>query len=258
MGRGGRAERAEAHEPLLDGLRQALPGGGARGARVLVPGAGLGRLAWEVARLGFNTQASEFSYFMLIAANFLLNRTSAPVTVHPWVLQTCNVRLLAQQVRGAACPDTPPQDVPPSAALSMCAGDFLEVYREQQSCWEAYRHVLLHRHGARRRRLSRAHPHAPRAGGAWVNIGPLLWHYHDVPGEVSIELSWEELRALIVAHGFVLEREEWKRCGYTKNPASMYQMAYECVFFVARWPAAAPPPPPPEEDERMPPPPPGA
>ena len=29
---------------------------------------------------------------MLIAANFLLNRTSAPVTVHPWVLQTCNVR----------------------------------------------------------------------------------------------------------------------------------------------------------------------
>ena len=252
----GAAERAEAHEPLLDGLRQALPGGGARGARVLVPGAGLGRLAWEVARLGFNTQASEFSYFMLIAANFLLNRTSAPVTVHPWVLQTCNVRSLAQQVRGAACPDTPPQELPPSAALSMCAGDFLEVYREQQSCWEAIVTCFF---------IDTAHDAVDYLerirtllvpGGAWVNIGPLLWHYHDVPGEVSIELSWEELRALIVAHGFVLEREEWKRCGYTKNPASMYQMAYECVFFVARWPAAAPPPPPPEEE--MPPPPPGA
>ena len=48
-----------------------------------------------------------------------------------------DVRSLAQQVRGAACPDTPPQELPPSAALSMCAGDFLEVYREQQSCWEA-------------------------------------------------------------------------------------------------------------------------
>ena len=31
-----------------------------------------------------------------------------------------------------------------------------------------------------------------RHGGAWVNLGPLLFHYAESPGEVSIELSWEE------------------------------------------------------------------
>lgn len=25
----------------------------------------------------------------------------------------------------------------------------------------------------------------------WINLGPLLWHFHDVPGETSVELSWE-------------------------------------------------------------------
>ena len=42
--------------------------------RVLVPGAGLGRLAFEIARLGYSCQGNEFSYFMLITSNFILNR----------------------------------------------------------------------------------------------------------------------------------------------------------------------------------------
>jgi len=74
-------------------------------------------------------------------------------------------------------------------------------------------------------------------GGVWINLGPLLWHFHDVPGEVSIELSWEELRALIVSYGFVIEAEEWKRCSYTTNPKSLYQTEYNCIFFTARKPA---------------------
>ena len=38
----GAAERAEAHEPLLDGLRQALPGGGARARACSCPARGSG------------------------------------------------------------------------------------------------------------------------------------------------------------------------------------------------------------------------
>lgn len=109
-------------------------------------------------------------------------------------------------------------------------------------------------------------------GGVWINLGPLLWHFHDVLGETSVELSWEvrvfsrsnanppaacppphrvrevhcekkqellhgpsqELRALILSHGFVIESEEWRRCAYTTNARSLYQTAYDCVFFIAR------------------------
>lgn len=41
---------------------------------VLVPGAGLGRLAWEIARLGYICQGNEWSFFMLFSSNFVLNR----------------------------------------------------------------------------------------------------------------------------------------------------------------------------------------
>jgi carnosine N-methyltransferase len=41
-----------------------------------------------------------------------------------------------------------------------------------------------------------------KPGGLWVNCGPLLYHYTDVPGEISIELSWEEVRHVILEIGF--------------------------------------------------------
>lgn len=43
---------------------------------VLIPGAGLGRLAWEIARLGYICQGNEWSFFMLFSSNFVLNRYS--------------------------------------------------------------------------------------------------------------------------------------------------------------------------------------
>ncbi|KAJ8872252.1 hypothetical protein PR048_025854 [Dryococelus australis] len=48
--------------------------------KVLVPGAGLGRLAFEIARLGYNCQGNEFSLFMLFASNFVLNKYSLNTT----------------------------------------------------------------------------------------------------------------------------------------------------------------------------------
>lgn len=42
--------------------------------KVLVPGAGLGRLVFEIARNGYTCQGNEFSLFMLIASNFVINR----------------------------------------------------------------------------------------------------------------------------------------------------------------------------------------
>jgi carnosine N-methyltransferase len=41
-----------------------------------------------------------------------------------------------------------------------------------------------------------------KKGGIWVNLGPLLYHYADMPNEVSIELSWEELKIIINKIGF--------------------------------------------------------
>lgn len=56
-----------------------------------------------------------------------------------------------------------------------------------------------------------------------------------------------QLKVLIEASGFVIEKEEWVRCGYAGNVRSLYQMSYRCVLFVARLsterePLSLPPP----------------
>jgi hypothetical protein len=46
----------------------------AKSVNILVPGAGLGRLAHEFARRGYNCQGNEWSLFMLLCSNFVLNK----------------------------------------------------------------------------------------------------------------------------------------------------------------------------------------
>lgn len=42
-------------------------------------------------------------------------------------------------------------------------------------------------------------------GGVWINLGPLLYHYADIPGENSIEPTYEMVREIIKGLGFVME-----------------------------------------------------
>ncbi|KAK7043528.1 N2227-like protein-domain-containing protein [Favolaschia claudopus] len=69
-------ERENIFTPILDVLR-AVDIDARAGKRVLVPGAGLGRLAWEISELGFlETTAIELSFFMNLTLRFLLDPMS--------------------------------------------------------------------------------------------------------------------------------------------------------------------------------------
>jgi len=42
-------------------------------------------------------------------------------------------------------------------------------------------------------------------GGIWINLGPLLYHFADIPGEKSIEPSYTAVREAITGFGFTFE-----------------------------------------------------
>jgi hypothetical protein len=44
-------------------------------------------------------------------------------------------------------------------------------------------------------------------GGIWINLGPLLYHYSDSPDVDSTELSYSELRLLVLHYGFEIKEE---------------------------------------------------
>ncbi|NXI15866.1 CARME methyltransferase, partial [Irena cyanogastra] len=72
----GKSERDSCYQPIISEIMKNFPKERWDFSKVniLVPGAGLGRLAWEIAMLGYACQGNEWSLFMLFSSNFVLNR----------------------------------------------------------------------------------------------------------------------------------------------------------------------------------------
>jgi carnosine N-methyltransferase len=71
----GASERDPAHKLILKSLKAAFDTGHSTSSvRVLVPGAGLCRLPYNLACKGYSVEANEMSYHQLIASHFILNR----------------------------------------------------------------------------------------------------------------------------------------------------------------------------------------
>ncbi|KAL1409798.1 hypothetical protein Q8F55_003795 [Vanrija albida] len=260
----GAAERAAAYDPIIAALEAYYPDVGARSrVRVLVPGCGLGRLAMEVAARGFEAQGNEFSTFMLIASNFVLNQSthSNAHVLFPWLHGFSNHQTTANGLlRSVLVPDVVPADIlagRPEGAFSLVAGDFEEVYgpqhwgdgagggsdeggnADQRGRWGAVitcffidtaRNVLNY--------LRIIHTILAE-GGVWINLGPLLWHFENSPtasarGEVgSIDLSLDEVKELARGVGFEIREEKMVRSTYTGVPDSMLEHVYNCAFWTA-------------------------
>ena len=128
----GKFERDQCYKPILNEIDRIfghLNTAQRSSTNILVPGAGLGRLAFDIASQGYVCQANEFSLFMLIASNYVLNRCKSrnSCTIYPWIHQYTNNLSVEDQTKPVKFPDIDPaQDMPKDANFSMVAGDFLE------------------------------------------------------------------------------------------------------------------------------------
>ena len=234
----GAEERAKCYGPLLDALDSLYPDN-RNLVKVLVPGSGLGRLAWEIANRGYECQGSEFSLYMLFASNFLLNKacTVDGYRIHPYIHEFCNNKARKDQLREVTFPDVDASSLPEDAKFSMAAGDFVDVYSNpeyvsSQDCvvtcfFIDCAHNILQFVQVIHRVL--------KQGGVWINLGPLLYHFSDVKGEDSIEPDYDTLKAIIKDLGFEFSSEKEKvECSYSQNATSMLHYTYNCVMFTAK------------------------
>jgi len=229
-------ERDMCYKPILEALVKLFPEKQARRQiQVLNPGCGLGRLTWEIASMGFPSQGNEFSYHMLLCSNLILNHSvkQEEFAIYPYIDAVANVWRYRDQCRKISIPDVHPRSLPNDAQFSMVAGDFLDVYKEPNS-WDVVvtcffidtaKNVFDYL-----TTLSLVIPE----GGYWINLGPLLYHFEDM-NESSIELTYEELRAIIPQFGFeFIDEKLGMSSTYARNELSMLQMAYNSAFFVCR------------------------
>lgn len=233
----GQAERMASYNPLISALLKHLPPKGhGRAPSVLVPGCGLARLLFDLVRLGYAAQGNEFSYHMLLGTHLILNRSEKAecFNIFPFALTLANRKGRWDHLRCVQIPDVCPMlALDPSAQLSMAAGEFVEVYKHQEAAWDAMATCFFLDTAKNVFLYIRTIAHIVRRDGFWTNIGPLLYHYADVPNEMSIELSWEEVRPYICKYFDILE-EESRVARYTGNAEGLSSNRYNCIFFVAK------------------------
>ncbi|KAH8112811.1 N2227-domain-containing protein [Phellopilus nigrolimitatus] len=242
----GKVERDACYQPMKDALLNhfaAVPEGERSKLRVLVPGAGLGRLAYDVARLGFSCQGNEFSHYMLLSSFFILNRTESlhQHTFYPHVHSLSNIPDRAALLRPVTIPDALPSDIPGGVNFSLVAGDFEEVYgsenddsEPQAGQWDAILTCFFIDTAKNVINYLRIIHKILAPGGVWINLGPLLWHWeNNTTNDPSIELDLEEVKTLCEKLGFKLENERTIETSYTSNAQSMLGYVYRASFWTA-------------------------
>lgn len=116
---------------------------------VLVPGAGLARLVFELCKRGFDAQGNEISFHQLLASSYVLNHcpTIGFHTIYPWVHGFSNHLTRTQMLQKISIPDVNPSDVmfdkdfSEAGDMSMSASDFLCLYGSE-ACKDSFDAVV--------------------------------------------------------------------------------------------------------------------
>ncbi|URE20640.1 N2227-like protein [Musa troglodytarum] len=125
----------------------------------------------------------------------------------------------SDQLRSVSFPDIHPSSAGITEGFSMCAGDFVEVYNDesQEAYWDAVVTCFF---------VDTAHNIVEYI----ETISKLL----KTGGEMSIELSLEDVKKIAFHFGFVMEKEKVIETTYTANPRSMMQNRYHAAFWTMR------------------------
>lgn len=247
----GKKEREMCYTPVIKELRRVLTVDAddqTNRPRVLLPGAGLGRLALEIASRGYAVQGNEFSYQMLFASNFILNWVSQPqqFEIYPWIHNPSNALTVTDLLRPVTIPDVAPAELlgrshgtTVAPDFSMCAGEFLEAYADDKECWDCIVTCFFIDAAPNVIEYIAAFERMLKPGGYWINLGPLLYHWQDSSGDdderygQSVELSYEEIKHVMTTYNFRIQKESQLECIYTNNVKSMMKTVFDCVFFTA-------------------------
>lgn len=236
----GEKEREMCYAPILSELQRYFPNREeyVKGISVLVPGAGLGRLMYEIAKLGFKSQGNEFSYFMLLCSDYILNKTTDKneYVIQPLIHSFSNVYKEDSPFKLISIPDESlfeELSKTETGEMSMVAGEFVRVYKSQVGVWNSVVTCFFIDTANNIIEYIETIHLILKQGGVWINLGPLLYHYTEIESECSIELSWEELKHIILKYGFRIEKEEDRECTYSTVQDSMMKTIYRCIFFIA-------------------------
>lgn len=268
------AERTACFNPVLDQLSSEFSSCKNRTntIKVLVPGSGLGRLAFDICKAGYDTEANELSYLKALASNFILNQVSGNegFELYPWALGSSNHLTRDIQFQKVRIPDVNAratlEALAASAAdqsgpkLTISMADFVSFYgnADHLSSYNAVVSVFFVDMAQNFIEFVETVANCLKKGGLWINLGPLEWEFEDtgpVKGDIrqenyhsqlkdtkstayagQVELVNDEILLLLGKCGFKVLNTSLSKAmtAFVENPRSLMQRNYVTSQWVAR------------------------
>lgn len=260
----GDKERNATFPLILDTILEHFPSSLNSGrVQVLVPGAGLGRLAHEIAALGrknrlgnyklrykladlallahLNVTANEFSMHVNLVYRYLETNKccNAPFTIYPFLENWSHHRRRAEIERPITLPDAEVDN----SAVTLIEGDFTTQFQEANQTFDAVVTLFFIDTARDMLQYLKCIRHVLRSGGLWINFGPLL--FPSAPFmqlsleeiiQVSQDLGFQFLEAAPGAGELTLEGYRvWSyEAPYNFNTSALNKFAYQAQFWVAQ------------------------
>ncbi|ODV62387.1 S-adenosylmethionine-dependent methyltransferase [Ascoidea rubescens DSM 1968] len=242
-------ERAESFGKILGYLDQNYKNKKRRqNMDVLVPGVGLSRLSLDIIQRGFRCQGNEFSYFMLIVSNYILNCSNIKneFEIYPFLHRFSNQISRKYQIRKVLVPDINAsevlkdlreiQKIDAQNLMSICSGSFIDLYGpnygiKDSDFYDKFKESSFEFRASNEEKFDiiitsffidtsanifeyvKAIKWSLKPDGVWINFGPLLWHYEQEEDTFTVaEFEDCKKNKQVPMKGLELTREDLLQC----------------------------------------------
>jgi carnosine N-methyltransferase len=203
--------------------------------KALVPGTGCSRMAFELAKRGFEVEANDFCFIYILCDDYLFNYSHKnEFQFCPSIHTFANNYSESSVIKRYSFPDVDIRDeLEKSGAkpITFIKGDFLLKYKGIKDQYDLIVTLFFIDVSKNIIEYVEIMHDLLKKGGVWVNLGCL--DYFHSKNLNSIDLTWDELRQVIINYDFDIKNEVTEFVPYGVKIGSTVSDSYGTVFFTA-------------------------
>ena len=203
--------------------------------KALVPGTGCSRMAFELAKRNFDVEANDFCFIYILCDDYLFNYS------HKNEFQFCpSIHSFTHSYSESAVTKRysfPDVDIREelkkceAKPITFIKGDFLLKYKGIKDKYDLIVTLFFIDVSKNIVEYVEIMHDLLKKGGVWVNLGCLDYFHSRFHN--SIDLTWDELRQVILNYDFDIKNEVADFVPYGVKVGSMISDSYGTVFFTA-------------------------
>ena len=203
--------------------------------KALVPGTGCSRMTFELAKRGFEVEANDFCFIYILTVDYLFNYSHKnEFQFCPSIHSFANSYSESAVIKKYSFPDIDIKDeLEKSEAkpITFIKGDFLLKYKGMKDKFDLIVTLFFIDVSKNIIEYVEIMHDLLKKGGVWVNLGCLDYFHSRFHN--SIDLTWDELKQVIINYDFEIKNEVTDFVPYGVKVGSMVSDSYGTVLFTA-------------------------